>query len=83
MSATEFTKECLQSEDCRELIASQIKLAAIRARVDGDYDNPALMHFGPLGDTRDDIRRIIMSEVTPDTAMVLNALRTKFTQEGK
>lgn len=42
------------------------RLEAIRARLAGDWDNPALVAFGPLlPDTLDDIRRILAEEPTP------------------
>lgn len=36
----------------------QTALAAIRARLDGEFDHPALMSFGPLADTFSDVIRI-------------------------
>jgi len=36
-------------------------LEAIRARLDGVFDDPQLIRLGPLGDTTDDIRRIVAS----------------------
>ncbi|HRY01557.1 MAG TPA: hypothetical protein P5256_00405 [Beijerinckiaceae bacterium] len=40
-------------------------LDAIRARLDGVFDDPQLMRLGPLGDTTDDIRRIIAAAAPP------------------
>lgn len=34
-------------------------MEAIRARIDGEFDNKRLRRFGPLGNTNEDIRQII------------------------
>lgn len=50
---------------------AQTALEAIRARIQGEWDNPALVAFGPLGKTDNDILDIIES-VEPDPAPVVN-----------
>lgn len=46
----------------RTLTIAQHKLAAIRARIQGVWDHPALTHYGPLSTkATDDILRIIGS----------------------
>lgn len=45
----------------RESLSRKVPaLTAIKARIDGDWDNPDLLHYGPLTtDTNADIKRII------------------------
>ena len=42
-------------------------LRAVRARVDGELDHPALLAYGPLHlDPLVDVRRIISADLPPD-----------------
>ena len=45
----------------RRAWAAEHKLRAIVARIEGEWDNPSLMAFGPLGDLKEDILRIARS----------------------
>lgn len=45
----------------QRMVAAQEALEAIEARLRGEFDNPALMKFGPLGKTEDDCLAIIAS----------------------
>jgi hypothetical protein len=57
------------TEDRKSRLMLQVKLAAIAARVDGKFDHPALLHFGPLTTIQEDIRRIVRADI-PDEATV-------------
>lgn len=50
------------------MTVAQLKLTAIRARLNGVWDHPALVVFGPLADTESDIRHILDTHVEPETA---------------
>lgn len=43
----------------KHLIRCIDTMEAIRARLDGEFDNRRLKRFGPLGNTLDDVRRFI------------------------
>lgn len=43
-------------------------LVAIRARIRGEFDHPALVKHGPLGELRDDVERIIDSALASPAA---------------
>lgn len=40
---------------------SKVAILAIIARINGEFDNPNLKQFGPLGDTMDDVLKIAKS----------------------
>jgi len=47
--------------------ALETTLRAVRARIDGDFDHPALLAYGPLHhDPLADVRRIIMVDLPPE-----------------
>lgn len=42
-------------------------LRAVRARLDGEFDHPALLAYGPLHvDPLVDVRRIILADLPPE-----------------
>jgi hypothetical protein len=47
--------------------ALETTLRAVRARLDGEFDHPALLAYGPLHhDPLVDVRRIIVVDLPPD-----------------
>jgi hypothetical protein len=55
------------------MTVAQLKLAAIRARLNGVWDHPALVVFDPLAGTESDIRHILDAHVEPETAAAVDA----------
>lgn len=51
----------------------EIKIFAIRARCQGNWDNPVLKHFGPLQTAQYDILRIIGTHLTQEECATLGA----------